>query len=191
MLKKVITLPLFIIFINNIVFSQYLEQRDIAIYKNNAERIFYILYEVGLKSEENVWIQYISVGRNTNNIFHLWRDFDENLSLSRFNEFINFRNIPDELELVFKDIGWEQNGHIKFWLIYYGLLVLQFEKYNDYLAENVFDENEEHLIRYYEDWQKAFSGLVSFIDVSDLEMIGSQFNVHLLSMEYYKYTISE
>jgi len=100
------------------LFAQLLEQRDIDIFIENKERFqtFIIEFIIDKDDDENIvyknedWANYFKTVTVT-------------LSLDSAETFLReFRvvldvDIPDEMEFFFRDIGWANNGHRKFWTI--------------------------------------------------------------------------
>jgi hypothetical protein len=111
------------------LFSQYLEYEDIDIFINNKENyenfiVEFISIENGkIIYENDDWENYF----NTLNIIP--SDNDDGSIYMGVSDIAGFQaffdcDVPIELEKFFKNIGWENNGNKKFWIISIGFYLL-------------------------------------------------------------------
>ncbi|MDR2072284.1 MAG: hypothetical protein LBP60_02480 [Spirochaetaceae bacterium] len=103
-----------------LLYSQYLESGDVDIFINNFEAIGEIIGE-HTDDETTEWQTYEEIGL----------EFGESLvnlfeSAGQFSDFkMQYRRlidctIPGDLENLFRTIGWQNNGHQKFWTLLLG-----------------------------------------------------------------------
>jgi hypothetical protein len=106
------------------VYSQYLESEDIDIFINGAKEISDFVAERGKIQME--YVKYMTDVYMLFSVFHtiISEDYLSDEELSRnidiFNKFLNIK-IEDEYEKAFRKIGWNNNGHQKYWIIYFGV----------------------------------------------------------------------
>ena len=123
----------FIVFVfsSPIVYSQNLNSDDIDIFINGSDKITDII--INIDPNNAVWYdyatQFIKVAKyfDDNLLIIIEKDEINNLE-NDFNKFIDFR-IPDEFASAFESIGWETNGHRKYWIIKFGADFLYNLKY--------------------------------------------------------------
>jgi hypothetical protein len=127
---KLLTLQVLFI-IPQLLYSQYLEPKDIDIFINGYEQLENVITEnLTDDTDDIVWIDYehsVEEGVWFISVLYLLNDEEFNKYKQIFNDLFNAK-VPGELEKVFKLIGWETNGHKKFWTILLGSVYVSAKK---------------------------------------------------------------
>ena len=122
-----------------LLYSQYLEQGDINIFIQNQSEIWDLLEDRLNSSNSGDWTDYtneLKVILKNYRFYSGFTDFSGN-----FRVFLSIAT-PNELETIFNNIGWKNNGQKKFWVIFFGFSLVH-EKRNyeyDYDEKELFPE---------------------------------------------------
>jgi len=111
------------VFLSAVLYAQVLEPADADIFINGYSK----LDSVEPKDNE-LWDAYQKQVEEVTAAFYMLGDFN-NLK-TKYQEFLKIK-VPDELTSVFKSMGWNRNGHEKFWTIGFGLMVLMIQEAYD------------------------------------------------------------
>jgi hypothetical protein len=118
------------VFFSPVLFSQYLEPGDIAIFIDNYRSIGQVHDETGIPGDP-VWDNYNRLGEETISLIDgLSRDSPpgkQDAFQKRYAEFMNCP-IPGAIEKAYRKAGWKHKGHQKFFSIVYGLIFVISEK---------------------------------------------------------------
>ena len=140
---KIMKIEIFLIIIvlNIIIFGcstlprekgEYLESNDIGIFLNNFELIQETI-KIN-KALNNDWKEYHSEFYGLYGLFGWYfyhnnnRKYYEADFISEFKtEFTRKINLeaPEELKIIFNNIGWDVDGSKKYWTIYFGFMLLE------------------------------------------------------------------
>jgi hypothetical protein len=140
--------------IPNVLFSQILNQNDIDICADNAEEFGNVLYEYQ-NSKDNDWINYLEIIQQMGFV-----PADADSLKNYFQMLLNFK-VPDELEVFSGRIGWESDGHRKFFTILLGAYFLNFKQSLLYLEEDNFND--------------IVNEMLSLFNEDDLEIINNNY----------------
>jgi hypothetical protein len=135
--------------IPNVLFSQILNQNDIDIWVDNTEEFGNILDEYK-NNKDNDWENYLNLVNQVNYFFA--NDVD---GFKDYFQALLDCKVPNELKVFFRSIGWENDGHKKFWTILFGSFSLAFKQ----IFEDIGDNNN------------FINEFLSLFDKDDLEII--------------------
>ena len=158
-------LLLLFMLIPNVLFSQILNQGDIDIWTENIAKFGEILDE-HIFSEDDDWENYIGTFLRMKSISV--NDTDD--FINYFQTFLDYK-VPNELEVFFRSIGWENNGHKKFFTVFFGfysLMVKQsLERIGEYYSDDFFMKEKNEQI----------NKILSLFNKDDLEIINDNISV--------------
>jgi hypothetical protein len=122
-----------------------LEPKDIDIYINGVKEISDFIAERGKIQME--YVKFMTDVFMLISVFHtiVSEDHlsDEELSRNKgvFNNFLNIK-IDDKYEKAFRKIGWNENGHQKYWVIYYSVYsIVMYNRIEDSYREQGVEKN--------------------------------------------------
>jgi hypothetical protein len=150
-------------------YSQYLKSEDIDIYINGAREISDFVAE-----RREIKMEYEKYMTDVYKLFFMFHtiiseDYLSNEELSRnidiFNNFLNIK-IEDEYEKAFRKIGWDNNGHQKYWIIYFGIISIT-TMYN-----HIEDSYKDQGIK--KSMIKQYYRILEFINEDDFEKINDR-----------------
>jgi hypothetical protein len=150
------------------VYPQYLEPEDIDIFINKSRELGnYVAEKARTKME---YVKYMTDVYMLLSVFLITISqetlSDEELSRNKniFNNFLN-TEIEEDYEAAFREAGWENNGHQKYWTIYFGVYsIIIYNRIQDsYRDQGI----EKHMIEQY-------YRIIEFIYKEDFEIINSR-----------------
>jgi len=117
------------VFLSAVLYAQVLEPGDVDIFING----FLMIDSVEAK-DDAVWDTYQEQLEEAVAFLYTW-DYEDGISLTddqvkeiktKFQKFMKIK-VPDELAGVFKSMGWNRNGHEKYWTIMFGVILLMIQ----------------------------------------------------------------
>jgi len=117
-----LTMVLVFFFLPFLLFSEiypsYLESNDIRIFINGIEDIWKEKMSIDSQSNDLIEKYWYEFGRQRM-MLNNWKAFGfSKFPYDTFEETINY-TAPTEIEEMYRNVGWEFDGHKKFWTIYY------------------------------------------------------------------------
>jgi hypothetical protein len=147
--------------IPNVIFSQILNQSDIDIWVENIIKFADTIDEHDVNTKDNDWENYLNM------IYRMESAF--NYDADRFNDyyqtFLDIK-VPDELEVFLRSIGWEKDGHRKFFTIFFSAHFLYFKRSLLFIGEN-------NLNDFYTEKFIQINNILSLFNKDDLEIINN------------------
>lgn len=155
--RKLIFLSLFV-FSSNFLFSQILEQNDADIFIENFENIFEKIKEID-NYNDNVNNYHVLLEELSQSFTEIIFDImnGDVLTNDRFNkikrqyqQYLEI-DVQEEIDEIYRSMGFSNNGHKKFFVIMWGLYVWAFwaDTENEEIAKlmKLFDENDVEIIK--------------------------------------------
>jgi hypothetical protein len=149
------------LFLSPVLYSQNLEPKDIDIFINHYGKINIIFEMLNIDDINSEWREY----RNkfyevANNFFWILsgkRDMEFDELKDIYQEVLNYK-IPEKFDIIFTEVGWENDGNKKLLTIWYGYYYFQIKDvFKDRLSQEkienieleflkIFDENDLTII---------------------------------------------
>jgi len=121
------------VFLSAVLHAQVLEPADVDIFIKGFSAMDSVTPQ-----DNAVWDNYQEQLEEISESFYIWDDGDDfsitdaefNALKAKYQKFLKTK-VPDELASMFKSMGWNRNGHEKFWTIGFGLMLLMIQEEYD------------------------------------------------------------
>jgi hypothetical protein len=146
-------------------FPRYLEENDINVFINGFDRVLDVFDEFADKNSDlQSYYKIIDLMlRITANA----KSYGVRCQEDRLREWINLA-VPEEMSDIFKAVGWEENGHKKFWTIYVYFSYLR-------MAKEQLDP-DGGFIKMFWDIEEEYAKIQKTFNANDMEIIYSHWD---------------